>query len=671
MTLSDARKTLGLGPDDDPSRLLPELRQARERIAEMVRTAPNEALALRYQEGLVEFDQALAAVREHLEATGKSTKNPEERFPDTWPSPALDAAPAASVKAGTQPPLEDLPAAPPPQSKAPKVAWILTLLLLAVAAAAWHLKGEEEKKVRFRMQVTRLGEEAAEYIKERRWPEAAAALDALERVDPTATAITTGRQSVRDGIAEEQAQFIGYWNGQAGSSHEAGRWDEAESAVRQVLDKFPGEKEATALLGRIRDARMAEVSRKILAEGRDALRKRQWDDAVRAADKILASHPQDDDAAALRKEATTAKEKEAADLTEAKALLDRARAMDQGRYDETLLDTLRRASGLAPADPEIKALLEKVSAYSRTLRVPEDYPSPAAALAQARDRDRIVIGPGTWDEPVIVAVPVEIQGSGPDTTILRCEAGKGSAITFTPAAEGSRVTGITFRHLSLDPSPERYSVALVAGAAVEFVDCRFLEGSGHGLAVIESGRAKATRCRFAENAWNGISVSGVDSLLEATDSECLGNFSHGVESWEGASVILTGNRCEDNARNGIHADNGAGSAVVERNQLNGNREFGLVMGGAGSGRAAGNTARGNLLGGFVIRAAAAAVAFSGNEAVKNEGPGLVLDLGLPPAAYADNLATGNGGQQILANADLSAGDAPPSPAPPPPAGESR
>ncbi|RPJ34431.1 MAG: hypothetical protein EHM17_06590, partial [Verrucomicrobiaceae bacterium] len=70
MDSSEARKILGLGPDEDPRPHLAEFQAARERIAEMVRTAPNDQLAMRYQEGLVEFDQALAAIREHLEALG-------------------------------------------------------------------------------------------------------------------------------------------------------------------------------------------------------------------------------------------------------------------------------------------------------------------------------------------------------------------------------------------------------------------------------------------------------------------------------------------------------------------------------------------------------------------------------------------------------------------------
>ncbi|MEI7928697.1 MAG: hypothetical protein WCH40_09110, partial [Verrucomicrobiales bacterium] len=67
MTLEDARKVLGLGPNDDPAAHLGEFQEARERIAEFVRSAPNDTLALRYQEGLVEFDRALAAVRENAE----------------------------------------------------------------------------------------------------------------------------------------------------------------------------------------------------------------------------------------------------------------------------------------------------------------------------------------------------------------------------------------------------------------------------------------------------------------------------------------------------------------------------------------------------------------------------------------------------------------------------
>ena len=63
MTIDEARRILGLKPDEEALPHLGEFADARERIAEMVRAAPNETLAVRYQEGLMEFDRALGALR--------------------------------------------------------------------------------------------------------------------------------------------------------------------------------------------------------------------------------------------------------------------------------------------------------------------------------------------------------------------------------------------------------------------------------------------------------------------------------------------------------------------------------------------------------------------------------------------------------------------------------
>ena len=61
MTLEEARRILGLAAEEDVKDRLGEFAAARERIAELVRSAPNDTLALRYQDGLVEFDKAEAA----------------------------------------------------------------------------------------------------------------------------------------------------------------------------------------------------------------------------------------------------------------------------------------------------------------------------------------------------------------------------------------------------------------------------------------------------------------------------------------------------------------------------------------------------------------------------------------------------------------------------------
>jgi len=735
MTLAEARKILGLGPDDDPHPFMAEFKEARDRIAEMVRTAPNETLATRYQQGLVDFDRALAAVREHLEATGAIPKTIDSAIPAPAPETAATApvkevvsepkatepvsepkpteTKAVEVVSETKPPevkvmepaseeptvaetlippplppsteppgppaepivfgskkespdKPEAPAATEPLATAPleetprktrssaKAVWLLTIVLFATAGGLYYLKLDEDHRLQIQATIASLETHGAAHIENRRWPEATKAFDEIEALSPNSEIVKRGRLGIEAGMTEEQNQFVGYLTGQARASLEAGRWDEATAAAKQVLAKFPKEKESADILLQIEKGRAAESDKVALATAREQLGQRKWDEAIAAANLMLSKRPDNEDAKTLLTEANAAKEKAAADMTKAKALLQQARDLDKGQFDQAILDLLREASSLAPEDQNIKAFVEKIAAYSRTLRVPGDYATPAEALANARDRDRIILAAGTWEGPLVVNASIDLQGAGAETTLVQCAATKGNAITLSANAKGTRITGISFRHESFDPGEERFSAALVRGIAADFADCRFYEASGHGMAVIEGGHATVSRCKFSDNGWDGIAASGPGSLLEVRESESIRNFGHGIESWDGAAVILTGNRCEENSRNGIHADNGGGSVTIEKNQLTGNREFGLVLSSAGSGKVSENVARGNLLGGFVIRSTASAVPFTSNQSNKNDGPGLVLDIGLLAATYADNVNQGNGGQQVIVNANLSA-----------------
>lgn len=632
MTLADARRILGLGPDEDPRPHLAEFRAARGRIAEMVRTAPNDKLAMRYQDGLVEFDQALAAIREHLEALGL----------DAPRQPVEGKAAAAE------------PEPTPRRRSLTWLAWVLVFLTGATGGGMLYIRNEQEKSRRLQERIAFLEREGSLYVENRRWQEASSSYAEIERLDPGSDIAGIGRRSIEAGMNEEQNQFIGYWTGQAIAELDAGRLDEAEAAARRVLEKFPNETESPMILQRVAEARRGLSLAKALAAARRLLDERQWKTAINASRRILNENPGNSEAAAILGDATAALEKQKVDEARAVELYQQAAARDHGEFDQQALDWLREALALAPDKPEVKALYEKMASYTRTLRVPGDFATPAEALSAARPRDRIVLGEQTWKEPLVINVAVDIQGAGPEATVIECPPADGCAITIGPDASGARVTGITFRHESfLASGSERFAAALVRGGGATFVDCRFSDASGHGLAVIEEGEAVASRCRFADNGWNGAAAIGAGSRLEVRDSESIKNFEHGIESWNGASVTLVNNRCEGNSRNGIHADNQAAAAVIEGNQLIANREFGLVLDSAGSGKATGNVARGNLLGGFVIRAAASALAVTGNQATQNRGPGLVLEKGLSVEKYASNKSRGNIPTQVVTDAELS------------------
>ena len=330
-----------------------------------------------------------------------------------------------------------------------------------------------------------------------------------------------------------------------------------------------------------------------------------------------------------------------------------ALARPQGQFDQEALEWLREAKSLDPENPQISAQLEKLAKYTRTFKVPGDFATPQEALDQAHDQDRIILAAQTWKGPLIVDAAVDLQSADPTKTIVECAAEAGSAITIGPDAKGARISGIAFRHESFAGGSERFSVALVRSGSATFVDCRFNDASGHGLAIIEKGHATAEQCRFANNGWNGVSAIGAGSTLEVKDSESINNFEHGIESWDGAAITLTNNRCEGNSRNGIHVDNGQAAAILTGNQLIANREFGLVLDSAGTGKISGNIARANLLGGLVIRTAAVKLTVTGNQATLNQGPGLVLEKGLSAAAYSDNAISQNTTRQTLTDADLS------------------
>lgn len=647
MILNEARYILGLSPDQDLHLQLESLRSARERLAEMTRCAPNETLALRYQEQLIDFDKALAALREALEAPVPDPvipppAIPPEVVPAVRPIAVIDDRPRATA------------AIPAKRARAwcwrtgLICAWIFVALVGVGIGYRLHLDYKDQRSRELQVRLNLLEKEGDMYVKNRRWEEAARAYVIMDFTQPGSLVAQRGLQSIKAGMAEEQTQFIGYWNGQALAELEANRLDEAQAAANQVIEKFPENTQALDILEQVASARINLARESAIIAIRGQLENQEWEEVITSTRELLAQDPDNPQAISMLTEATAALEKQASDQAKARELLAKAAARDLGGFDPLAIELLREATALDPSNKEIAALLEKIASYTQTLRVPGDYATPQEALSHARDKDRVVLAEGTWKGPLIIDCAVELQGANPETTLIECPAADGCAITIGPGGKGARISGITFRHenFQVDGS-ERFAAALVRGGDATFVNCRFKDASGHGLAVIDQGKASASRCRFTDNAWNGAAVMGAGSLMEIRDSLSLNNFEHGIESWNGAATILANNRCEGNSRNGIHADNGKASATIEGNQLIANREYGIVLSSAGSGRVTGNTTQANLLGGLVVRHAAKALVVNGNQATSNRGPGLALEAGLSSRDYEQNKLTGNKAPQML------------------------
>ncbi|MCW1886310.1 right-handed parallel beta-helix repeat-containing protein [Luteolibacter flavescens] len=702
MTLEEARRILGLSADDDVNNRLGEFSAARERIADMVRGAPNDVLAMRYQDGLVEFDKALAVLREESEKEPEDVIRAREWMtaarggtadePKAGPvaeagqekedkSDEKSAAPAEA--AATTPPA---PAPPSPAAKAPEpkpeagesdadpdpnaeedeekrsvasrifstLVILLVLTTIGGALYAWHLA---DQKVRTTERLAFLERMGAKMIESRRWPEATAAYDEIDHLRPGTKAAEVGRRSIEAGMVEEQEQFVGYLSGEATSAFDLGHLDVAIEAARKVLEKYPNQKEMAELLQKAEDARTTQAREALVTATSDAIQKRRWDEAEHKANQLASSFPGDPEGNALLAEIRAGRDKETRERQRARELYDAARQRDTGTFDKTAYEWLREATGLSPDDEEIAALYEKIASYTRTIQVPGDYPQLADAIASARDRDRIVVAEGTYTGPLIVDKVITLEGAGRDKTFVEVEASESTAATFSRQSSGTRVSGITFRHRGFEAGEDRFSALLVRGAEVTLTDCRAADSAGHGLAVVEAGQVSATRCLFENNGWDGVAVRGAGSRIEFSECEAVGNIGHGFDLWDGGSAAIHQSIARDNSGNGIVVGTTADNIVIGNCDLRANREYGIVVANAGSGRIHGNRCRENLIGGMAVRVTAARLIFENNVLEKNEGPGLSLERGLDPQAFSSNTATGNsGGQNVLTNGDFAHGN---------------
>lgn len=698
---------LGLGPGDDPVSHVEELTEARDRIAEMVRNAPNETIALRYQDGLLEFDKAMAAVREEIErkkaekvaqlmalvpgsVSGQriSTKRADFHTPKEEPAPdpeVLDKDGAASLepvsvdsKGETMPKgAVKFPQVPPGESEtevrepsfvpesddddlahelAKKgqgstgrlVGYALVFMLIGGIGGGWlYTSVEAEKKQRNQDRLIFLESLGARLVESRRWDEAKQAYAEIAVRDPNSKVAETGIRSIEFGMAEEQDQFVGYWSGEALAAFEAGRIDEAEEAAKKVLEKYPKEKETADLLSKIEAERLVRIRQEWDGKIRAALEKRDWSQADSALGEFSVTLPNDPMIRDLARLIEAGKEQQQRDQARARELSDAARLRDQGKFDPQALEWMREALALAPNDAEVKALYEKLASYSRTLHVPEDVKTLAEAISGARDRDRIVLGEGTFEAGVVINSAVQLEGAGEGKTILTMAAQKGPVLTFGPDSKGATVTGLVLQHEGFDAGTSRYPIALVRGAEMEFFDCIFLEGSGHGLAVVDGGHAVAQRCVFKTNGWDGAAASGEGSRITLSESESTGNFGHGIEIWDGASAVVTNSKSSRNSRNGLLVDSAGEGIEVTGSQFFGNREYGLVLNAGASGKVRENSCYANMMGGLVIRFAAISVMVEGNKIEGNSGPGLILEQGLRAEIYDGNHCRSNDGEELM------------------------
>ena len=314
-----------------------------------------------------------------------------------------------------------------------------------------------------------------------------------------------------------------------------------------------------------------------------------------------------------------------------------------------------------------------------------DTLSITEAMSRARDDATILVGPGTYEEALVMSRPlnlIAVSGDPADTVIstkgepcLDARAAGGSATGFTfllaPGAGGSntacldlsgrdlliadsvvvseagpaiRVTGggnVTIRGNRLGAKGVP-ALVIEAGSRGEFLDNRVEDGAKTGI-VVRDGAAPVVmgnRVEGAEQA--GVLIErGAKGRFE--ENEVLGSGASGIEVRGGADPLVARNRVVKSAHAGVFVYSGA-KGRLEENVVVESGFSGIVITGGGAPAIRRNEIRENGEHGVMILKAGAGTV-EDNVIEDNKGHGIALEAGTG-AKIGENKVKANKAPQV-------------------------
>jgi len=530
----------------------------------------------------------------------------------------------------------------------------LALALLSVAivvSAAWYgnKRIEEGGYLRDREGIANLEAMARLAEESRDWSGAEAVYAELNDLIPDSEKVRAGFARVADGRAEARRQKLGFLVGSIRAAVEGRSWEEAEQLLGDLRKMEVGHPEIGSFIKVIQAGRVSDRIAGLLEQAEEALKEEQWVALADHTAKLETISP--DHQHLARFKAATAEGMRVLEerRVRARELYEKALALDDGEFSEPALETLREAIRLDNRK-DYQDLYNKMSAYTRLLKVPGDYSTITEALAAARSNDKIRLGEGVFAEALSLNVKVDIEGAGTGKSIIQCEAEKASVLLSTKEAGGSRVAALTLRQTGISLAAERYPVALADGAELVLEDCLIEGGAGHGVAVINGGSVSLRNVRVLKCGWDGLAVNGDGSVADAVDCRFDSNFHHGIDAWGGGRVTVKSSRATKNGLAGVVImSRGVRSELVQCT-IDRNREVGVSISNGTIAVLRSNRVEENLLGGIMIEGEGTTAGMEGNVTERNSKFGIMADRRSTIEPFRENETKENIGEQLMLKA---------------------
>jgi hypothetical protein len=504
-------------------------------------------------------------------------------------------------------------------------------------------------------------------IEKRRWNEAQIFVKLLQDAGATEVVIQESLAEIGKGRNEEKGQQIAFLISNAQSAQEAGQLPEAEIFCQEVENLQAGHPIVASIRESIRKSKL-EVRRKLIVdEIEKAVALADWRIAKGKLATLRKADPTFDQIPFLEVILKTAQEEAIGRKKKAAGLVEKVRSLDKGTYSPQVMALLEEVVRLDPSEGN-RALYKKMASYGKMVKVPEDHKTISAALKVAKKNDRVFVSKGIYHESLIMPHGVQIIGESRMDTIIECPADIGAVITVPADVNEVRVVSLTLRHSGLVNDDERSPVVAVDGGSIEGEDLSVIRASGHGIAVLNGGKASLSLCKISDSGWDGISVTGEGSSVDLSSVTCEKNLHHGVDFWDGASGSIKSSLLIANGRNGLFAIEPLAAIIVQTTRSEKNREVGFYFSGANGVNIANCHVHENFLGGILFDQESKAVSLKGNQITKNGEAGLVFEMGVEVVREIENKVEENLGKQIWRGAvfPTSRGEDTVSPPPPPP-----
>ncbi len=353
-------------------------------------------------------------------------------------------------------------------------------------------------------------------------------------------------------------------------------------------------------------------------------------------EKLYALEPTHEKAEEWKRKQESTKSEISKREARAKVVFEQAKTLDLGSYDEQLIYLAEQATQLSN-NADYKAFYDKVQAYPRTIRFPQEFLTLQKAIDVAREHDVIQLSPGEYLAPIVINKQVTLKGSAEKPVILHRPAKEG-AVVFVTAQGTLTAKNLMFKHSESSADLATYSAVSVEGKAT-FESCLFYESAGHGLHVVNGGDAVVLSCRAESNRWDGFSIEGKGSKATIKTSITAKNKHHGVDAWKGGKVELVDSISELNFKSGLVALTG-GQITTSGSTSRKNIHSGLYVAKQGNVSLRGCELSDNKLGG-AYGDQSKSVDIAGCKVERNKVAGIILTkgttwTGLDTVMYIDN-----------------------------------